>query len=134
MPNVTINFGLTYTPPAAAQNSGQAVIATTAAYEAQSVGTLDIPTTITPASIIAVPFNAIDNGAQVFMIQNLTANPVGVRLNGAVANNFQLESGASWSYFGPSIPTTDPLTAVDVEIITAPVTSTHYINYWVFGD
>lgn len=134
MPDVTINFGITYTPPAAAQNSGQAVLNTTASYQAQSVGTMDIPTTITPATVIPVPFNSIDVGAQVCVVRNSTLNPIGIRINGSVTNNFQLEAGGTWSYVAAAIPTVAPLTEVDIEIITAPVSATQYVNYWVFGS
>lgn len=81
MPAATSKLILTYTPPAAALNSGVAVIDTNVTYEAQSVGALDIPISTPVGTIFEVPFGSIA-GAQVAIIRNLTANAIGIRING----------------------------------------------------
>jgi hypothetical protein len=82
MPTATVRLQLTYTPPAAASNSGVPVIDTPIVYEAQNVGTLDIPPGIAVGTVFQIPFGSIA-GAQLLMIKNGTSNSVGVKINGA---------------------------------------------------
>lgn len=82
MPAVTVKTIVTYTPPAAAANSGIAVIDTSITYEAQSVGVLDVPVATPVGTSFQVPFGSIA-GAQLVAIRNLTANAIGVKINGS---------------------------------------------------
>ena len=128
----TVNTTVQYTPPSAASNSGLATLATSGTENAQSVGKLDILSSITPGDVVAIPFGAVD-AAKVCIVRNLMSTEVGIRLNGAVANDFTLGPGQKFQIDGAIAGTTTPLVSVDVELIAAP-SATEFVQYWVVGD
>lgn len=85
MPTATAKLQLIYTPPAAASNSGIPVIETSVVYEAQNVGTLDIPAGTAVGTVFQIPFGSI-GGAQVAIVRNLGASAIGLKINGVGAD------------------------------------------------
>ena len=132
MGNFTTSTGIQWTPPSAASNSGNSVLATAGTEDAQSVGKIDVPPGTTAATVFAIPFGSVD-AAKVCVVQNLMSTEVGVRLNGAVADDFTLGPGQKFSVDGPVAGTTTPITSVDV-VTTADPAATEFVQYWVFGD
>lgn len=129
---IIVNTTVQYTPPGAAASSGLATLATSGTENAQSVGKLDILSSITPATVLPIPFGAVD-AAKVCIVQNLMSTEIGVRLNGTASNDFTLGPGQKFQIDGAIAGTTVPLISVDVEIITAPA-ATEFVNFWVMGD
>lgn len=81
--NVTL--AIVYTPPASPQNSGNASIAVPISFEAQNVGTMDIPAGTPSGTVLQIPFGSIA-AAQVVVVRNLTSNAIGVKINGSGAD------------------------------------------------
>lgn len=81
--NVTLS--VVYTPPSAAQNTGNASMTVPITFEAQNVGVLDIPTSTPAGTVFEIPFGSI-SAAQLVIIKNLTPNAIGVKINGAGAD------------------------------------------------
>lgn len=129
---LTTQVSVTYTPPKAAANSGQSTLGTSGAYNAASVGSIDVPNGTTPPTTFSVPFNAVDNAKTVIVRNDMTSD-VGIRLNGAVADNFELGPAGEMIISSPTAPGTTPITQVDV-VTTADPANLERIFYWVFGD
>jgi hypothetical protein len=123
---------VTYTPPKAAPNSGVSTLGTTGVYNASSIGSIDIPNGTTVDTIIPVPFNQVTN-AKVIIIRNEMSSDIGIRLNGAVADSFQLGAGGEFKYENPTTPASNPIDEVSVVTKVDP-TATQYIYFLVFGD
>lgn len=128
----SVNMTLQYTPPSAAANSGLATLAFTGTENAQSVGRLDVPNGTIIGTVLPIPFGAVGS-AKVCVVQNLMSTAVGVRLNGAVADEFELGPGQAFALIGGVPGSTLPLTQVDV-VTTADPAATEFINFWVMGD
>jgi hypothetical protein len=129
---VTIGLSVQWTPPNAAVNSGNSSFQVQGPYNAQQVGQIDVQTTDIPGTIFPVQFGSISK-AKVVIIKNMMSSEIGIRLNGAIANNFNLPSGGEVVYASPTGPAAVPLTAIDV-VTTASPTATEQINTFVFGD
>ncbi len=127
-----VNTTVTWTPPGTPENSGVATLATSGVENAQSVGKHDILTSISPASVLSIPFGSVD-AAKVAIVENLMTTEIGLRLNGAVANVITLGPGQRFILEGAVAGGTTPLTQLDIEIITAP-TATEFVLWWIFGD
>ena len=128
----TVSLGVSYTPPGASLNSGNSTFQLQATYNGQSVGQIDVPSTFTPGTQIDVPFGNIA-ATKVVIIKNMMSVEVGVRLNGAVTNTFNLAPGGECAYATPSAPSSVPLTSAGVVPVAAPST-TESCYYFVFGD
>jgi hypothetical protein len=130
--NSTLN--IQYTPPSAPANSGVASLVVGGTYNGGQAGSIDVPTTIivSPPTVIPVPFGSVA-AAKLLIIRNNMSSEIGVRLNGAVANTFNLPPGGEFVYAVPTTPGAIPLTSADV-IPTVVPTVTEQIHFFVFGD
>lgn len=130
--NSTLN--IQYTPPSAPANSGVASLLVGGTYNGGQAGSIDIPTTIvvSPPTVIPVPFGSVA-AAKLLVIRNNMSSEIGVRLNGAVSNTFNLPPGGEFVYAAPTAPGAIPLTSADVIPTVAP-TVIEKIDYWCFGD
>lgn len=132
MGSTSISVGIQWTPPGSAANSGNSTLTSVGTENSQSVGKIDIPAaTVAPATYV-VPFGSV-SAAKTVIIQNLMSTEIGVRLNGAVADNFTLGAGQTFIISGPVAGTTVPITAASVLTTDAP-TEVEYVNFWIFGD
>ena len=128
----TLSETVQWTPPGTPDNSGMTTLTSTGTENAQSVGKHDVLASIAPNTVLSIPFGQVD-AAKVAIIQNNMSAEIGVRLNGAVANDFTLGPGQKFEISGSTPGSTTPLTQLDVEILTAP-TATEYILWWILGD
>ena len=128
----SVTLTVQYTPPSAAVNSGLASVAITGTENAQSVGRLDVPAGTSIDTVIPVPFGAVDE-AKVCIVQNLMSSAVGIRLNGAIADDFELGPGQTFALLGAVVGLVTPLTSLDI-VTTVDPTVTEFCNYWVMGD
>jgi len=128
----TITLGVQYTPPAAPDNSGVSTLGTNGSVNAQNVGVIDVPNGTIVGAIIGIPFGSVSASFAVLVKNNMTS-AIGVRLNGAVADEFEIAPSGEFMLSGSAAPSGTPLTQVDV-VTTADPTTTEQINYWVFGD
>jgi len=123
---------LQFTPPSAPTGSGTAVFQVTANHNAQNVGQIDVNPADVPATVFPIPFGSVAK-AKILVIKNLGTSDVGVRINGAVADTFQLAAGGELCYVCATFPATTPITAVSV-VTTASPPVVEAVQYWVFGD
>lgn len=130
--NFSATLNLQYTPPGAPVNSGVAALPVAGTYNAGQSGTIDVPTTVMIGDVLPVPFGSVAAGKLVVIRNNLSAE-VGIRLNGAVANNFNLPPGGTFMYAAPTAPGAVPLARVDL-VLTAVPTVVERIQYWTTGD
>lgn len=128
----TITFGILYTPPSAAANSGNASFSTQASYNAQNVGQLDVQTSDAPATTFAIPFGSVSAG-KIVMVRNMMSTEIGIRLNAAGSDNMKLPAGGEFVYAASVAPNATPLTAVTI-VTTASPAQIENVMYWVFGD
>ena len=128
----SVNVTVQYTPPSAAANSGLGTLAFTGTENAQSIGRLDIPNGTSVATVLPIPFGAV-GAAKVCIVQNLMSTAVGVRLNGAVADDFELGPGQTFALIGGVPGGTLPLVSVDI-VTTADPAATEFALFWVMGD
>lgn len=132
MGNFTTSLGIQWTPPAAADNSGNSTLSTAGTEQAQSVGTIDVPNGTVVGSVLPIPFGSV-GAAKVCVVENKMSTEVGVRLNGSLSDEFTLGPGQRFAVSGPVAGSTLPLTQVELTT-TADPTQTEKINYWIFGD
>lgn len=128
----SVSGTIVYTPPLAAPNSGAASLSTQGVYNAQNVGSVDVPAGTTTATSFSVPFGSV-GAASVVIVRNQMSTPINVRLNGSGTDTFELAPGAMFRYESPTTPATTPITAVEC-ITTAEPTAIENIFYWIFGD
>lgn len=127
-----VNLSLQYTPPGSAANSGVSNLAVTGTYEAGQAGSIDIPNGTVVGTEFAVPFGSVAV-PKLLMIKNNMTSEVGVRLNGAVADDFKVPAGGVLCYAVPTGPTVDPISALSIATTVDP-TNTERANFWLFGD
>lgn len=123
-----------WTPPAAPVNSGQSSFVLQASYNAQNVGTLDVPSGTAPATIFAIPFGSVGK-AKYLRVKNLMTTDVDVRINGSTDPIFSLAPQGSFTYEQATDPSdgTYPLTSASVEVLISP-TNLASVQFWVYGD
>ncbi len=130
--NFSVTLNLQYTPPGSPANSGVAAFPVAGTYQAGQSGTVDVPTTASVGDIISIPFGSVAAAKLVVLRNNLSAE-VGVRLNGAVANNFNIPPGGEFIYAVPTAPGAVPLSQMDI-VLTAVPTVKERIIYLTLGD
>ena len=130
--SASATLSLQYTPPSAPANSGSAVFQLTASFNAQNVGQIDVNPVDLPAAIFVIPFGSVAK-AKILVIKNLLSADVGVRLNGAVADTFQLSTQGEFAYICQTAPTTTPVISASI-VLTASPLAIETLQYWVFGD
>lgn len=132
MKNFTASIGIQWTPPGAPDNTGNSTLSVQGTENAQSVGELDVPSSTTVGTELAVPFGTVD-AAKLLVIKNSLSAEVGVKLNGSLTANFTLGPGQIMAIAGPTAGTGTPLTSASVTTTAAP-TATEQVQYWVMGD
>ena len=130
--NFTATLGLQYTPPAAPANSGVASLAVAGTYNAGQPGNIDVPSGTAISTVFPIPFGSVSD-TKLCVIRNNMSSDLGVRINGAVANNFELAPGGVFMYAGSAAPATDPLTSVSVVTPAVPATL-EKVLFWTVGD
>jgi hypothetical protein len=133
MPDILqLNLSLVYTPPAAPANSGQAALASTHTYNSFNVGSIDVPNGTVIGTTFDIPLGSVED-LKTLMIRNNMTSEIGVRLNAAVANNFNIPAGGTFVYSVPTAPLAVPITEA-VLVTTADPTNLERILFWAFGD
>lgn len=128
----TVTLGVQFTPPSAPANSGVSTFGAQGNYNAQNVGTIDVPTSITPPMDYVIPFGSVALASMV-LIKNMTSSTIGLKINGSMTVNHELAPGAIWMMAGATAPTGTPLTAMSATVSAAP-TTIEQIQYMIFGD
>ncbi len=135
MPNKTATFltNFTYTGP-----SGNTVTepqsSVAAPYQSMHSGTLDVPPSTAPATAIPIPTGSIGTEITAVRIVNNLSLDIGIRLNGAVTDEYQVPPGGEFQYVTPVAATYLPLTAVSIATTAEQVEIDESVAYWVFGD
>jgi len=129
---VSISVGCQWTPPFAVLNSGNSSFNLSAQYNAQNVGQIDIPGATTTPTVFPIPFGTVAS-CKMLIIKNCMSSDIGVRFNGAVANEFQVAPGGMVMVSMPQAPVTNPVTSISVVTTSVPG-ATEYVSFWVFGD
>jgi len=128
----TVTLGVQFTPPSAPVNSGVSTFGAQGNCDAQNVGTIDVPTTMTPPTTYDIPFGSVASASMVLVKNNMTA-AVGLKINGSVTVNFDLAPGAIFMMAGPTASAGVPLISVSATVTAAP-TATEQLSYFVFGS
>ena len=81
MNNATAQLSIQYTPPNAAQNSGNVAYTVVAPYNSQNVGQFDILSSEVAPQTFQIPFGSVSQ-CLMLIIKNNQATDIGVRLNG----------------------------------------------------
>lgn len=130
--NFTATLNLQYTPPGAPVNSGVAALSAAGTYQAGQAGTVDVPTGGTIGDTFDIPFGSVAK-AKMLVVKNGLSSEVGVRLNGAGANNFNVPPGGVFAYVVPTAPLAVPLDSAEL-VITAVPSAIERVLFWCFGD
>lgn len=131
----TVTLNIQWTPPGAQVGSGNSAYTTQLSYNGQNVGSLDIQTTTPITTIMPIPFGPIVQ-AKVVIIRNNMSSDIGIRLNGAVADQFRLASNAEFVMASPTAPIGAPtglITSASITTTAQPL-SVENVSFWVFGD
>jgi hypothetical protein len=128
----TVTLGVQFTPPSAPINSGVSTFGAQGSYNAQNVGAIDVPSTITPPMDYDIPFGSV-SAASMALVKNATSNPIGLKFNGSLTVNYDLAPGAVWVMAGATASSGVPLTSISATVTAAP-TIVENIVYFLFGD
>jgi len=128
----TLTLGIQYTPPSAPTNSGVSTLGTSGTSNAQSVGHVDIPNGTVIGTVFSIPVSSI-SAVKCVVIKNNMLSDIGVRLNGAVADEFEIAPGGEFMLSGSAAGGTTPITQVDI-VTTADPAATEQVSYWLYGD
>lgn len=136
MPNASASTNLTYTPTGA---SSPITItwANTFAYAAQANSVIDVEDAEVMGATFAASFGSVAEPALV-AFRNLTGQALGVRINGAVADNYTIEAldattNKVYQVLPAGVGTTTPITAITF-VLTAAQSGAGTIEVLVFGD
>ncbi len=131
---VVSSASIQWTPPSAPSNSGQSTFANQASYNAQNVGSIDIPSGTSPSTDFDIPFGSVGR-ARVLIVKSMMTSDVNVSLNGSPTPTFTLPPGAKFSFEAPMDPTTGthPITSATITALVAP-TNVESCQFFVFGD
>lgn len=106
---------------------------TSCPFTASQTGYIDIPGATLSAVSFAVPFGSVASPTLVYL-KNLSGHDLGVRLNGAVADEYQLPAnGQGLPIAAGAAAGANPLTSLSVVTTTAQVTDGQ-VFFAVFGD
>jgi hypothetical protein len=128
----TITAAVQYTPPNAQTNSGNSSFSAAVPYNAQNVGTIDVPIGQSIATVYSIPFGSV-SGAKGFAVKNGMSSDVIVRINGLGSDEFKIAPAGFIVMAESSAPGSLPLSALTLTTTAAPSTI-EQITYMVFGD
>lgn len=132
MPNFTTTLGIQWTPPAAPDNSGNSTYTVQNTYVADNVGRIDIPNGTVIGTVFPIPFGGVGRGKMI-VIKNKMTSDIGIRLNAAIANNFELGPDGEFAYITPTAPATTPLSSIDI-VTTVDPTNLESVFYHCLGQ
>ena len=98
---------------------------------AQNCGNIDIADLTAGSTVIVVPFGTIAK-ATGGVIRNTNSLDIGIRINGSVANNFQLAPGGTLLISQLVDAAAGDLTAISI-VTTAQQAGAGRVAYWIFG-
>ena len=132
MANQTATLTTTLSFPLGSENPSLEFI-TNCPFTGSQTGYIDIPGATLSAVSFAVPFGSVASPTLVFL-KNMSGHDLGVRLNGAVADEYQVPAnGQQVLIASPAAAGANPLDSVDVVTTTAQVTDGQ-VFFAVFGD
>ncbi len=105
---------------------------TTAPYTASNVGIIDIPATTAADTEFEIPVGSIAK-IKAFKLVNTNDLDMGIRFNGAGADEFQLAPGGMIEMAQPVASDANDLTAISVVTTDTQVTAGTF-EFHVFGD
>lgn len=131
MPTAVLTATVSYTAPG--PTAVQSVFQVSSAYQASSVGFVDVPSGTADAAAFNVPLGTVTT-VKGILIQNNCAQQLNVRMNGAVADEWSVAPGGVFMpSFGATGVLDDPIT--EIELVTTALTDADgTIGYMVFGD
>lgn len=128
----TLKLALTYAAP-----GGQSVTVPqqtiNAAFQASSVGFVDIPDATAGDTEIPVPMGSIGTGATLCILKNNSGQDLKVEINGAAAPSHDLPAGGFTVIAMADLPTARKLTAISVAT-TGVQAGAGSVEYFLFGD
>jgi hypothetical protein len=101
-------------------------------YQATFGGDVDVPALAAAATVFALSFGSIAS-ATGLLVQNNTGQDLGVRINGAIADEFQVPDGSCKAFALPATPATNGVTAISL-VTTEEQVLAGSIAYRLFGD
>jgi len=130
--NVVVTLGVQWTPPSAPANSGSSSTVVTASYNAQNVGTIDVPSATGPATAFTIPFGNV-NKAKVIVIKSKMTKEIELAINGAPASTFNIPPQGVVVLASSTEPLADEWASA---IVTTTDTNTavEFVEYAIFGD
>ena len=131
---ISVQTSIQWTPPSAPTNSGQSALTFQASYNAQNVGTLDVPSGTPPAAVFDIPFGSVGK-AKALIVKSMMTSDVDVKLNGSASVAFTLPPQGKFEYETPMDPSTGtyPMTSASITTLATP-TNTETLMFWVVGD
>jgi hypothetical protein len=130
MPDANMTFRLNHAAPGGGTTAPS--IPVVAPFEGAISGQIDVPDEAANDTVYAVPFGTIASPTAV-MIENKTGQDLGVRINGAVADEFQLPDGGVFAYAAPAAAAAVPIDELAV-VTTAAQVGAGKVNFWIVGD
>jgi hypothetical protein len=127
--NVVLAGTLSYTPAGGGVTSPS--LSVTTPYDAQVVGTIDIPDATAADTAIPIPFGSIGE-AKALLVKNNNTLDIGIRLNGAVANSHRLTPGGTMLIQNPIVATAGPLTSASI-VTSALQVDDGSVDFGVWG-
>lgn len=130
MSTASFDSRFTYTPQAATQPvtiSRQETVT----YVPSNTGAVDIPDATVATTAFVVPFGTITSATYIEVV-NDNDQDMGIRINGAVADNFQISPGGRFVVVQEDESTANPITAVSV-VTTALQVGDGIVSFTVVG-
>jgi len=128
----TLKYSVSYTGP-----NGEVVSPPTqqvlAPYQAQAVGTIDVPDAESASTVHAVPFGGIGVACTLGTIENQTGQELAVKINGASTPSHHIAPGGAFVFGEAVAPGSAPVTALSLTT-TAQQSGAGFISYRLFGD
>ncbi|MCU0681830.1 MAG: hypothetical protein MUF34_06165 [Polyangiaceae bacterium] len=131
MANAVFNANLTYL--SADQTTLSQMFTLTSGFRAINAGAIPLPHGVSPGTLIEIPFGLAAAECRAVMVKNDTRNELGVRLNEAVSDLYQLAPGGVFFHWSPVKGGTNPLRRIALSVPRAPLEGGS-VDYLVLGD
>lgn len=132
MANQTASLTVSLSFPLGSENPALE-FTTSCPFTAGQPGYMDIPGATLANVAFAVPFGTVASPTVVY-VKNLSGHDMGVRLNGAVADEYQIPANGQAIFGGfPAAAAANPLASLSLVTTTAQVTDGQ-VFFAVFGD
>lgn len=130
--NVTVSITMQYPGPDA-ETVAPPKKTITCPFQAESVGTIDIPDATNSGTSFDVPFGAIGDECTCALIENRTAQPLQVKINGAAAVSHRIAAGGAMLISNAAEAGGNEITEIAL-ITTAAQVGDESVAYRLFGD